>query len=311
MRPTGYDHYDLNCPIEVEDAPYRDKLDEWSLEEDYIDNLEEFLKLSKKKVIDNNPTVALKGLTFARPGEDENQLIEFKFKESDYIHHRAMRKIWIDFSNQQKIEELPSKADVHPFFSNTFGLHVAVLTDEGPDKPQKFLFPCRAQRAGMAAPGKFTCGAVESASKPDYKIHNGKTCVDLVNTAARGLKEELGLELSGSDLDAICLTTVYLKFDTHEWGLCGFVDLKDKRIDPKHRISANSLKDIFSTGPKDKFEHQTLKFIDFDLKTMVEFVFNNHENFASSAKLVVVKVLQAFYGWQRVQKEFEMMRHGK
>ncbi|CAC5391059.1 unnamed protein product [Mytilus coruscus] len=311
MRPTGYDHCDLNCIIEVEHAPYRDKPDEWSLEEDYADNLDEFLTLAKKKVIDNNPAVALKGLTFARPGEDENQLIEFKFKESDYIHHRAMRKIWIDFSNQQKIEELPSKADVHPYFSNTFGLHVAVLTNEGPGKPQKFLFPRRAQREGMAAPGKFTCGAVESASKPDYKIHNGKTCVDLVNTAARGLKEELGLELSGSDLDAICLTTVYLKFDTHEWGLCGFVDLKDERIDPKHRISANSLKDIFSTGPKDKFEHQTLTFIDFNLKTMVEFVFNNHENFASSAKLVVVKVLQAFYGWQRVQQEFEIMRYGK
>jgi hypothetical protein len=44
---------------------------------------------------------------------------------------------------------------------------------------------------------------------------------------------------------------------------------------------------------------------------MVDFVFNNHENFASSAKLVVVKVLQAFYGWQRVQQEFEMRLFGK
>jgi hypothetical protein len=74
---------------------------------------------------------------------------------------------------------------------------------------------------------------------------------DLVNTAARGLQEELGLELTGNDLKAICLTTVYLKFDTHEWGLCGFVDLKDERIKPEHRISADSLKDIFSTGPTD------------------------------------------------------------
>ncbi|CAC5391058.1 unnamed protein product [Mytilus coruscus] len=258
MRPTEYDHWDLNCFIEVANAPYRDRPDDWILEEGYVDNFNEFLTLSKQKVIDNNSTVALKRLTFPRSSEETNHHIELTFKESDYIHHRATRKIWIDFSNQQKIEELPPKSDVHPYFSNTFGLHVAVLTNE-------------------------------------------------VNTAARGLKEELGLELSGSDLDAICLTTVYLKFDTHEWGLCGFVDLKDERIDPKHRISANSLKDIFSTGPKDKFEHQTLTFIDFNLKTMVEFVFNNHENFTSSAKLVVVKVLQAFYGWQRVQQEFETM----
>jgi serine/threonine protein kinase len=312
IRPTGYDHKDLKCQIEVEDAPYKDKPENWKLEDEYCDNIEIFLDLAKTKVIDNNPTVALKGLTFARPGDEECQTIEFTFKQSDYIHHRAMRKIWIEYSNEQRIEELPSKAEVHPYFSNTFGLHVAVLTNEGPDKPQKFLFPRRAQRDGMAAPGKYTCGAVESASKPDYiQEKDGKTFVDLVNTAARGLQEELGLELTGNDLKAICLTTVYLKFDTHEWGLCGFVDLKDERIKPEHRISADSLKDIFSTGPKDKFEHQNLTFIDFDLNTMVDFVFNNHENFASSAKLVVVKVLQAFYGWQRVQQEFEMRLFGK
>ena len=310
IRPTGYDHKDLKCQIEVEDAPYKDKPD--ILETEYCDKIEKFLELAKTKQIDNNPTVALKGLTFARTGDKECQIIQFTFKQSDYIHHRTMRNIWIEYSNEQRVQELPSKAEVHPYFSNTFGLHVAVLTNEGPDKPQKFLFPRRAQRAGMAAPGKYTCGAVESASKPDYiQDKDGKTLVDLVNTAARGLQEELGLELTGNDLKAICLTTVYLKFDTHEWGLCGFVDLKDERIKPEHRISADSLKDIFSTGPKDKFEHQNLTFIDFDLNTMVDFVFNNHENFASSAKLVVVKVLQAFYGWQRVQQEFEMRLFGK
>ena len=51
-----------------------------------------------------------------------------------------MRKIWIEYSNEQRVEELPSKVEVHPYFSNTFGLHVAVLTNEGPDKPQKFFF---------------------------------------------------------------------------------------------------------------------------------------------------------------------------
>ena len=59
---------------------------------------------------------------------------------------------------------------------------------------------------------------MKGASKPDYiQEKDGKTFVDLVNTAARGLQEELGLELTGNDLKAICLTTVHLKFDTHEW----------------------------------------------------------------------------------------------
>ncbi|CAC5380261.1 unnamed protein product [Mytilus coruscus] len=137
IRPTGYDHSDLKCPIEVEKLPYRDIPDQWPLEEDYNDNLETFQEQANKKEIDKNPTVALKGLTFSRTGEEENQLIEFIFKQSDSVHHMSMKEIWKHFSNQQKIEELPSKADVHPYFSNTFGLHVAVLTDEGPDNPQK------------------------------------------------------------------------------------------------------------------------------------------------------------------------------
>jgi hypothetical protein len=94
---------------------------------------------------------------------------------------------------------------------------------------------------------------------PDYiQEKDGKTFVDLVNTAARGLQEELGLELTGNDLKAICLTTVHLKFDTHEWELCGFVDLKDERIKPEHRISADSLKDLFSTSNQQTFSRPFL-----------------------------------------------------
>ena len=305
IRPSGYQHMDLNCPIQVEPAPCRDRYENWDKEEDYIANYQEFSKQAKAKVIDNNPTVALKRLAFARPGDDECQRVEMFFKQSEYVHHRAMRKIWMSLSVQQKQDAIPNKADVNPFFSNTFGLHVAILTNEGPGKPQYFVFPQRAKRAGMSAPGAFTCGAVESASTPDIQGEDRSRTVNLVNTAVRGLKEELGLELSGTDTEAVCLTTIYLKTDTHEWGLCGFVDLTDDRIQPEHRISADNLKDRFSSGPKDKFEHQTLTFVKFTLEDMVDFVFENHDNFASSAKLVVVKVLQAFFGWSKVQREFE------
>ena len=80
IRPTGYDHKYLKCQIEVEDAPYRDKPEEWSLEDEYCDNVDDFQRLAKTKKIDNNPTVALKGLTCARPGDEECQIIEFTFK---------------------------------------------------------------------------------------------------------------------------------------------------------------------------------------------------------------------------------------
>jgi hypothetical protein len=157
----------------------------------------------------------------------------------------------------------------------------------------------------MATPGKFTCGAVESASVKDYEFKNGKAFVNLIETAARGLEEELRVELKGDDVRALCLSTVYLKFDTHEWGLCGFVDLSDERIHPERRLTFEQLGSRFSAGPKDKFEHEEVKAVDFTLPTMVEFVRENFQDFASSAKLVVVKVLQSFFGVAAVEQAFK------
>ncbi|KAK3100492.1 hypothetical protein FSP39_020901 [Pinctada imbricata] len=322
-RPTGYNHDDLKCPIITEGAPHKDREPDWLREEQYIPNYQEFKDQARKGTIDNNPTVALKRIVLSRPGEEEEtQRIQLSFKQSEYVHHRAMRKIWMSLSAAEKNKEIPNKGEVHPYFSNTFGLHVAVLTKEAHGEPQNFIFPQRAMRAGMSAPGAFTCGAVESASTPDIftidedidqnnvdeddEWKRSKFYVDLVNTAARGLREELGIELTGKDLEAICLTTIYLKVDTHEWGLCGFVDLSDPRVKLENQLSAQNIRDMFTSGPKDKFEHNLLNFTRFELENMVDFVSKNHEKFASSAKLVVVKVLQAFFGWSNVQREFDL-----
>ena len=158
----------------------------------------------------------------------------------------------------------------------------------------------------MATPGKFTCGAVRGASKKDCVDKDGHSYVDLIQTAMRGLKEELGVELKGSDIEALCLTTVYLKFDTHEWGCCGYVDLSDSRVLPEHRLTFEQLGSRFTTGPKDKSEHEEVVAVDFELSRMVEFVRENYEDFASSAKLVVVKVLQSFFGVAAVERAFRI-----
>jgi len=159
---------------------------------------------------------------------------------------------------------------------------------------------------GMATPGKFTCGAVESASVKDYIYKDDEAYVDLVQTAARGLEEELRVELKGNDIEALCLTTVYLKFDTHEWGCCGYVDLSDERVAPERRLTFEQLGSRFTTGPKDKFEHEEVVAVDFELPRMVEFVRENYNDFASSAKLVVVKVLQSFFGVAAVERAFRV-----
>ncbi|KAL5006204.1 hypothetical protein ScPMuIL_015010 [Solemya velum] len=306
-KVSGYDHENLICFVETANAPIYNLEQDWPLEQNYYQLNQKFLEMASKKQIDNNPNIALKGLTLARPGEDERQYIQLQYEQSDYCHHRAMREIWMkELTPQDKNARILCKSEVDKYFSTSFGLHVAVLTNEGEGNVQKFIFAQRAKKPGMSSPGLITCGAVESCSVHDYVQRDGKCYVNLVQTAARGLCEELGLNLTGSDLDAITLTTIYLKFDTHEWGMCGFVDLCDERIAAENRISADNLQARFTSGPKDKFEHQALNIVPFTLESMVEFVLANHQSFASSAKLVVIKVMQAFFGWERVQKEFEM-----
>jgi hypothetical protein len=160
----------------------------------------------------------------------------------------------------------------------------------------------------MASPGTFTCGAVESCSVKDYIKRGDTTYVELIKTAARGLDEEMGVKLIGKDLDAICLTTVYLKYDNHEWGMCGFVDLNDERIASERRLTYERITARFTGGIcKDKFEHDRFVPVPFKLHNMAHFVRDNFHDFASSAKLVVVKVMQSFFGVSEVEKIFNAL----
>lgn len=307
IRSSGYDHSQLICEIETSDTQLVDFPDWWSMEhiDTFMCTTDKYKTLAENKEIDNNALAALKKLTVSRSGVCEDQHVELHFQESLYCHHRTMRDIWMSFSDKDKEKSVPCMSVVNPLFSNSFGLHVAVITNEGPGSPQTFVFAQRSKRSGMPSQGMFTCGIVESVSLIDKCRYKGRYCVDLVHTAARGLLEEIGLELTGSDLDAICLTTIYLKYDSHEWGLCGFVDLKNDKIAEQHRLSAENIKVRFTSGPKDKFEHQTLTFVDFRLDSMVRFVSQNHDNFASSSKLVVVKVLESFFGTEKVERAFQ------
>jgi hypothetical protein len=70
----------------------------------------------------------------------------------------------------------------------------------------------------------YICGAVEGASILD--MTDGKP--DIFVTAQRGIEEELGIK--GLPKTAIKFTTLYLKFDTHEWGMGGFVDLREPSL---------------------------------------------------------------------------------
>ena len=95
------------------------------------------------KEIDDLPNIALKKLTTLREGYDEEQCVDLKFAQATYVHHRAMRDVWKSLDENAKTKILPCKTFVHPMFSTSFGLHVAVITA---DEPPMFVFTRRARR---------------------------------------------------------------------------------------------------------------------------------------------------------------------
>ncbi|KAM7448295.1 hypothetical protein ABFA07_003699 [Porites harrisoni] len=303
VRPQGFPAQCLLCKVEEGNEEYNNVPKEWKYERKYREHYGHFRQAAIDKTIGHLYSIALKSLITSREEEQERQEIQLSFGQTTYCHHRAVREIWRKLEEPKKRELVVCKNTVHPVFSTSFGLHVAVLTA---DNPQKFIFTRRSNQEGMASPGKFTCGAVESASVKDYVYKDDQAYLDLIKTAARGLEEGLGVELKGSDIEALCLTTVYLKFDTHEWACCGYVDLSDPRVSPERRLTSEQIESRFTSGPKRKFKLENLVALDFELSRMVEFVRDNYEDFASSTKLVVVKVLQSFFGVAAVERAFRV-----
>ena len=307
----GYQHSHLVCEVNVEKMksgkvkPIVERPTDPVLAEKFQQNFARWQILASENKIFNHSSIALKSLHLTREGEEEQQQIVFKFAQTRYVIHRAMRELWMKtLTSDQKEEAVPAKGIVSTVYSNSFGLHVAVITADKPTP--KFIFARRARREGLPSPGNITCGAVESCSVQDYIEEDGKTKISLVRTAVRGLNEELRVVLEGNDVDAITLSTVYLKYDTHEWGLCGFIDLNDERVRPDNRLTFEQLKSRFTMGGlKSKYKHEEVVAVDFNLTKMVQFVRENCKQFASSTKLVVVKVLQSFFGVTSVERAFK------
>ena len=119
---------------------------------------------------------------------------------------------------------------------------------------------------------------------------------NMYETAARGLREELGIAVDESAWgSALKLTTIYLKLDTHEWGMCGLLDLSLIPT-PQDRLTWAQVQDRFSGLTLDKFESRRLHGTPMTLPTMVAFIEANLAQFASSTKLVVVKAMQLYFG---------------
>jgi hypothetical protein len=173
--------------------------------------------------------------------------------------------------------------NVHPVYSTSFGVHVAVITNDC-----QFIFPQRSKWTAGARQ-KYVCGAVEGMDDDDHG--------DPYHCAARGLLEELAIT---SDENAIRLIVAYIKADTHEAGMGGYIDLRTAT--DGRRLTFNEVEQRWRSGlARDAIENKLLTCIPFTLRDMADFVLRNQLDMASSAVVVAVSVMQRFFGIEAVE----------
>ena len=155
----------------------------------------------------------------------------------------------------------------------------------------------------IPAPGLYTCTVTTGVHKESCCQIGSKKMVSLLRCAAVCLNEELSIKLEPEEYKAINLHTIYLKFDNHEWGMCGYIDLGDKRISEKSRLTSSQITSRYSSAMKTK--HERLYSVKFDPDSVAKFISLNLADMASSTKMVAVKVLKAFYSVGEVELAFK------
>ncbi len=159
------------------------------------------------------------------------------------------------------------------------------------------------KQGSIPAPGLYTCTITRSVTEESCKEVNGRTVVSLLECAASSLKKNLNIELSAEEIDAIKFHTTYLKYDNHEWGMCGYVDLSNEKINPKRKLTWEQIQSKYTSASKTK--HEVIESTDFTPSSVAEFARTRRPELASSTKLVLVKVLKAFFAASEVEKAFE------
>jgi len=196
-----------------------------------------------------------------------------------YIDHRSASTIFQDLEPQTKasILGLPPVntgeiVQPHPFFSNSFGIILGVITAD-----DKFIFATRSEKVAVNA-GGIVVGVVEGCDEHDIIESSGLP--DLYHAAARGLLEELGIEMKEESFGKeLRLTSIALNINLGEWNCLGYA-----------RIGVTSQELLHKKGP-DSWEFSKIAFIDFTPSAVATFLKENAAKMVSYGTTAAVLCL--------------------
>lgn len=241
---------------------------------------EEFQK-RKERVAQEQQERKAQGLPFAWNGDiynltrfvmgrepiHEEMTLDLWFRPGDYYTFLATNKSLDDPAIRAKYFAKPNWYEPIPFFSNSFGIALVVVT-----KDNYCLLTLRSPYQAIHANIYSAASVVESLSRPVDK-RTDSFAPDLCRCACRGLSEELGLieqvDFSPKDI-------VFLNFGVNTvnalWALRGMIRVQR---------TCQEILDKWSKGVKDKLENQKLHPLPFTPEDYVQFIIE-HEMIGES-----------------------------
>lgn len=206
----------------------------------------------------NGDIYSLARFVIGREPTHEEMTLDLWFRPSDYYTFLATNKSLDDPSIRMKYLKEPGWYEPIPFFSNSFGIALVVVTKDGYCLPTQ-RSPYQAVQAHIYS----TAAVVESLSRPVDK-RTDSFAPDLYRCACRGLSEELGLI---EHVDFFPEDVLFLNFGVNTtyalWALIGMVRVQ--------RTSQEVL-DRWSKGVKDKLENQKLYPLPFTPEDYLQFI---------------------------------------
>ena len=270
--------------------PVAEKLpDELQVRKNQIQQEQEQRKEQGLPFFWNGEIYALDRFVVGRDPANEDMTLDLWFRPSDYYTFLATN---MSLSEPEMREKYLSNVDWYetiPYFSNSFGVSLAVVTSDG-----YTIFTQRGKNVG-SRPKIYETSAVEGLSRPLDRGTNGEA-PDAYRCACRGLAEELGLHES-IDFSASDITFLSFGVDTRYAlrGLTGMVKIK-KNVEKLLRFWDN--------GVKDKFENVQLFPVLFTPEEVISFAYS-HLPFAPGPTLYHALVHE--FGREMVENAFDRL----
>ena len=206
----------------------------------------------------NGQRYSLNRFVISREGLEENLALDLWFTPTDYYTFLATNMALDDHALRAKYLQGADWSRPVPFFSNSFGIYLLVLTAD-----DQVLFTHRGQGVG-SRPGEYSVSVCEGLGVIDTSPRSAQM-LDLYGCAERGLSEELGLKESE---DFTTEDIHFLSFGVDswysQWGLLGFV---------KVQKTAQAILNYRKVGVKDRMENAQIYVVPFDIDAVVSFVF--------------------------------------